>query len=307
MRRRIHAKLIFILALAACGSIAPLGDDPWPDDLTHWQQNSPQPVFTGTGDGQWDQKIRERGWILVDGETWHLWYTGYNLDRSPLRMLGHATSPDGIHWTRDPRNPIHSTSWVEDVCVVKDGDLFVMFAEGAGDIAHQLESRDGVHWTDLGRLDIRQHDGSPLSDGPRGTPAVWLEDGVWNLFYERGDTYVRLARSKDRRVWTNVQADPVLYRGPEAYDASAIALNQVIKRKGWYYGVYHANSHLGKADWTTCLARSRDLIHWEKYPGNPIVENNASSGLFVDPDGDGPLPTRLYTMHPDVRVYEAKP
>jgi hypothetical protein len=48
------------------------------------------------------------------------------------------------------------------------------------------------------------------------------------------------------------------------------------------------------------VARSRDLVHWEKYPGNPIIKNDCSSAILVTtPRGD-----RLYTMHPDVKVFE---
>jgi len=64
--------------------------------------------------------------------------------------------------------------------------------------------------------------------------------------------------------------------------------------------IYHANRSFPWKDWTTCIARSNDLVHWEKYPGNPIVANNSSSGIFVEtPDG-----LRLYTMHPEVRRFE---
>jgi sucrose-6-phosphate hydrolase SacC (GH32 family) len=278
----------------------------FPRELIRWSLRDESPVFAGRGGDHWDQKIRERGAILIDDGVWHLWYTGYNPDRSPLRMLGHATSPDGLHWTRDPE-PSHATSWVEDMCVVKDGDRFLMFAEGAGDIAHLLESSDGERWTDLGRLDIRKADGAPIDAGPRGTPTVLRENDLWYLFYERGDQGVWLATSQDLKTWTNVKDDPVIARGPDPYDSAAIALNQVIKRGDWFYGLTHANAHRPWREWTTCIVRSRDLVHWEKYPGNPIVTNNSSSGLLVDPDGDGPLPLRLYTMHPEVRVYESRP
>ena len=115
-----------------------------------------------------------------------------------------------------------------------------MFAEGKGDIAHQLTSPDGLHWDDLGSLDVRTAAGAPISPGPYGTPTAWFEDGTWYLFYERGDQGVWLATSKDRRVWTNVQDTPVLAMGPEPYDRHAVAMNQVIKRDGVYYAFYHA-------------------------------------------------------------------
>jgi hypothetical protein len=78
-----------------------------------------------------------------------------------------------------------------------------------------------------------------------------------------------------------------------------VAVNQVVKRDGVYYAFYHANAHRPWKDWTTNVARSRDLVHWEKYPGNPIVANNSSSGILVE----GPRGARLYTMHPEVRVF----
>jgi len=38
------------------------------------------PVFKGGGPGQWDEQIRERGWILKEDGVYHLWYTGYTAD-----------------------------------------------------------------------------------------------------------------------------------------------------------------------------------------------------------------------------------
>jgi beta-1,2-mannobiose phosphorylase / 1,2-beta-oligomannan phosphorylase len=271
----------------------------FPRGLVEWTPIASNPVFQGAGDDAWDRKIRERGYILVEDGTYHLWYTGYNDDRAKTMSLGHATSPDGLRWTRDPANPIFHETWVEDVCVVRQDGRFVMFAEGKGDIAHQLTSPDGLHWDDVGSLDVRTTTGAPISPGPYGTPAAWFEDGTWYLFYERGDQGIWLATSKDRRVWTNVQDNPVLAMGPEPYDRYAVAMNQVIKRDGVYYAFYHANAHKPWKDWTTCIARSRDLVHWEKYPGNPIIANNCSSAILVGtPQGD-----RLYTMHPDVKVF----
>ena len=93
-----------------------------PGAWSSWKPIAENPVFTGTGATTWDRKIRERGYILVgDDGTYHLWYTGYDDDRPATMSLGHATSPDGIHWTRDPHNPIFTGSWVEDMCVVQPG------------------------------------------------------------------------------------------------------------------------------------------------------------------------------------------
>jgi hypothetical protein len=255
------------------------------------------PLLAGTGTDTWDQRIRERGYILREGATWHLWYTGYNEARSDSRFLGYATSADGLHWTRWPGNPLTTQGWVEDVQVVKHGATYTMFAEGRGDIAHLLSSRDRVHWEEQGNLDIRCVNGQPISPGPYGTPVGWFENNVWYLFYERRDDAVWLARSTDRKVWKYVQDEPVLCPGPAAADLRRIALDQVIKYNGRYYGYYHALPAEGS--WNTCVAVSDDLVHWRKYPHNPLVAGDRSSGIVVH-DGQR---YRLYTMHPDVRVY----
>jgi hypothetical protein len=272
---------------------------PWA--LVRWKPVPENPVFTGTGRDTWDRKIRERGFILPDHKgNYDLWYTGYAGDRPVTMSLGHATSPDGIHWTRDPANPVFADSWVEDMCVVRRDGTFFMVAEGKNDIAHLLESADGRKWTDHGSLDIRNRDGKPIDPGPYGTPTAWFENGTWYLFYERGDQGIWLARSQDLKVCTNVQDEPVLAMGPEPYDKTAVALNQVVKRDGLYYAFYHANANRPWKDWTTCVARSPDLVHWEKYPGNPIIQNNCSSAILVQtPQGED----RLYTMHPDVKMF----
>ncbi len=303
--RRTTTVVLTLLAaaLSAFNTSRSRADEPFPRGLVSWKPAADGPVFQGAGGDAWDKKIRERGYILIDQKTFHLWYTGYNDARSPMRLLGHATSPDGLQWTRDPANPIFSKSWTEDVCVVRLGAQFVMVAEGKNDIAHQLQAPDPVHWTDLGPLDVRKVDGTPIPAGPYGTPTLWSEKGTDYLFYERGDAGVWLATSTDRRVWTNVRDEPILGLGPDAYDRAAVALNQIIKRDGVYYAFYHANATRPWSDWTSNIARSRDLIHWDKYSGNPIIKNNCSSPVLVStPDGD-----RLYTMHPDVRVFQPAP
>jgi hypothetical protein len=298
------ALLVPVIGLSPCRKRHALAQEEPAWLFAAWAPIPENPVFAGTGRDTWDRNIRERGYILVDRRgTYHLWYTGYASDHPLTMSLGHAESRDGVHWVRDPHNPIFAGSWVEDMCVVPHDDEYVMFAEGKNDIAHVMTSADGLKWTDHGSLDIRKTDGTKIEPGPYGTPTGWLEDGTWYLFYERGDQGIWLATSKDLKVWTNVKDDPVIAMGPEPYDKTAVALNQVVKRDGFYYAFYHANAHKPWKDWTTCLARSRDLIHWEKYPRNPIIQNNCSSAILVrTPQGED----RLYTMHPDVKMFVSR-
>ena len=99
-----------------------------------------------------------------------------------------------------------------------------------------------------------------------------------------------------------MQDNPVLKMGPETYDKFGVAMNHVIQYKGLYYGYYHATAYQDWREWSSNVAVSNDLIHWTKYPDNPLVGNNQSSNIIV-PFGNK---FRMYTMHAQVHVYQSK-
>ena len=303
---------MFMAGMRSYGQDKIAGDNPksneeaalFPSELVNFRPYATNPVFAGTGTDTWDRNIRERGYIILENGIYKMWYTGYNYDIEKTMHLGYATSEDGISWARYPGNPVFNGYWTEDVHVVKHKGKYFMVAEGVDDIAHLLTSDDGIHWIREGDLDIRKVNGNPISSGPYGTPVLWIEDEKWYLFYERNDMAVWLAESTDTRVWTNVQDDPVIERGPDAHEKEGIALNQIIKYKGKYYGYYHCTPDKDWTRWNSNVAVSEDLIHWTKYEHNPIIDvddvhDNYSSPILVW-DGNG---YRLYTMHGEVRLY----
>ena len=276
-------------------------------EMVEFQPNKQNPLFTGTNCETWDKKIRERGFILFENGLYKMWYSGYTGNDNDPKYLGLATSKDGINWVRDPNNPIFSQKWTEDMFVIKHEGKYYMYAEGKNDIAHLLVSDDGINWDEQGDLVILTEKGDPIS-GPYGTPSILIEDDKWYLIYERNDEALWLATSIDKINWTNIQDEPILTKGPEDYDKGAIACNQVVKFKGKYYMYYHGSTDenwaLPGANslWSSNVAMSVDLIHWTKYPKNPIVDGDHSSPIIV-PDGDK---FRLYTMHDEVWLYNAK-
>lgn len=275
------------LRLAQLGDVTPMQDDP---------------VFAGDP-GKWDERIRERGWILREDDAWRLWYTGYDPDEQPpLMKLGLATSQDGIAWTRHPSNPLVDAFHVEDMMVIRDGERLLMFCEGLADQAQLLASHDGVAWSRIGTLDVRLTSGDPIPSGPYGTPTVVKHDGVWHLFYERRDAGIWLARSTDLKTWTNVSDEPVIRPGPDHYDRLMIAMNQIVMTDDGWISVLHGTGSADKPRlWSTFVAVSPDLMHWTKPALNPLrpIEENKSSGQLVH-DGTG---WRLYTMHDQVKVH----
>lgn len=291
----------------------------FPEELVRFTPYCKNPVFVAGGAGVWDEKIRERGWILKESDGYRMWYTGYRElpaeapggpPRRGQMKLGLATSPDGIVWTRSDRNPIYDEQWVEDMQVIQHDGRYLMFAEGKNDRAQLLTSPDGVRWTRVGALDVRRTNGEPIAEGPYGTPTAWWENGTWHLFYERRDAGVWLATSKDLQTFRNVQDEPVLSPGPGEYDRDFVAMNQIVRRGDRYYAYYHGAAKgvaagggetAPRSLWSTAIATSTDLVHWTKYSGNPLqpIEENKSSGILVENGTE----LRLYTMHGKVDLH----
>ncbi len=297
--------LLLLLIVFSCKNeqksvIEDINKEEFPAEMVEFVPYNANPVFKGTGIDTWDKQIRERGYIIYEDSIYKMWYTGYKGDDTVTKYLGYATSGDGINWTRYAKNPIFSEKWTEDMCVIKNKGKFYMFAEGRNDVAHSLVSDDGINWQEEGDLKIQAVDGKTIP-GPYGTPTVWIENGKWYLFYERNDEAIWLAESNDHKNWINVHDEPVIKTGPEKYDAGAVAANQVVRYKGRYYIYYHASSDpmASSTEWTSNVAVSTDLIHWVKFPKNPIVRGDHSSPITVF-DGKG---YRLYTMHPQVFLY----
>ena len=299
---QIGLSLLFLAAIGCQNTKK--NTEEFPSEMVNFKSYKNNPIFSGTGTGTWDNQIRERGYILKDNDIYKMWYTGYNGGDSTVKYLGYATSPDGIKWERYPENPIFDEKWTEDMFVIKNNGTYYMYAEGKNDIAHMLSSSDGIRWEEQGDLVMLQTNGDTIP-GPYGTPTVWIENGKWYLFYERNDLGVWLATSKDKITWTNIQDEEVLKMGPEKYDEGAVAANQIVKFNNRYYMYYHGSTNPNWADpnanakWTSNVAMSTDLIHWKKYPGNPLVEGDTSSPILVF-DGEN---YRLYTMHDKVGLY----
>ncbi len=307
--KKLSRLLIIVFVITSCQNKGKKNQEGktnglFPPELVAFEPYGNNPVFSGTGSDTWDKMIRERGFILYDEGIYKMWYTGYNPEKSRLKFLGYATSTDGIKWERYSDQPIFSGKWVEDMIVVKDQGVYYMFAEGDKDVAHLLTAANGINWEEQGDLTMLTTKGDTIP-GPYGTPTVWIENGKWFLFYERNDLGIWLAETDDKLIWQNVQDEPVLKLGPVNYDLAAVAANQVIKYNNRYYIYYHATdrtdwqSPSSPVIWTSNVATSEDLIHWDKYPENPFVKGDYSSPILVFADGK-PI---LYTMHPQVNRY----
>ncbi|MBI3005475.1 MAG: response regulator, partial [Ignavibacteriales bacterium] len=108
-------------------------------DETTWTKFGGNPLLSPGSSGAWDDRGLETPVVLFDGESYEMWYAG---TRSGLNIFmsstGYATSPDGIHWTKDQRNPVlspgSSGSWDSEAAsvgdVLFDGTFYHMWYTG---------------------------------------------------------------------------------------------------------------------------------------------------------------------------------
>ena len=109
-------------------------------------------------------------------------------------------------------------------------------------------------------------------------------NGVWHLFGIVGATRpspdapleevsFAHATSADLFAW---EAHPdVMHKTGEWPEERAVCAPFVIERDGVYHMFYDACDVRDKAQWM-CLATSRDLFEWERYPGNPVAAPSLS-------------------------------
>ena len=104
-----------------------------------WIKHSSNPVLDKGSSGTWDSlSVVSPSVVFMNGE-YHMWYQGRTSSSSTIReSFGHATSSDGISWTKDPSNPVltpgPSGSWdaynIHYPSVVYQGGLLRMWYHG---------------------------------------------------------------------------------------------------------------------------------------------------------------------------------
>jgi len=204
---------------------------------------------------------------LEMGQLYHMWYAG--LSETNGMDIGHATSDDGITWTKDPKNPVlvkgEENTWNEvrvylPNVLLQDGVFHMWFvgapAEGYENLGYAT-STDGSTWIqyegnpmgnigevsdwDTGRLFIggNYHDGEKFHNWYSGSRAPFGDN----------NSHVGYATSADGITWVRASDVPVMENG----------LKHI-----WYSGGDFA-------EWQIGHATSEDGLSWEKDANNPVL------------------------------------
>jgi len=256
-----------------------------------WDKHDGNPVLEVGADGSWDDQMVGHPSVLIDGTTYRMWYAGQD---GTHNRIGHATSPDGITWTKDAQNPVldlgPAGSWddytVMFPTVVFNGSMFHMWYDGwdGGTIylIGHATSPDGITWT-------KDTLNNPVLDvGPAGSwdddvlfsPFVRFDDTIYHMWYSASDhSNVRIghATSPDGITWTKDSLNPVLDVG--WWDRPRVQSQCVINNGSTYHMWYSGG---GLFTWRIGHATSPDGITWTKDTPNNLVLDVGSAESWDD-------------------------
>lgn len=152
-------------------------------------------VMYGTA-GKWDEGGITGGIsIMKINGMYKMWYTATNTNdegQNPYWRIGYATSPDGIHWTKQNNgNPViePTQSWelnniLNPHVIYENGSYKIWYSAGGPTQIIYATSIDGINW-------VKPADANPqLVSSPNtfdslwvGYPAVINDNGTYKMWY----------------------------------------------------------------------------------------------------------------------------
>lgn len=138
---------------------------------SQWKEYDGNPVLATGGSGEWDAGALGTMNVIKVGDIYHMYYeawgirseAAWNREEYFSLQIGHAISLDGVHWKKDPKNPIlprgakgewdHFGTW--DPFVIYEDGLFKMwYGGGEGENCDWgfAVSRDGRRFTKKGQI-----------------------------------------------------------------------------------------------------------------------------------------------------------
>lgn len=148
-------------------------------DGIHWEKYPHNPVLQPSASGAWDDVLVYHPEVYFDGETFYMWYAGYN---GVTVRGGLATSADGVQWSKHPNNPVLKLGsagawddhgvWPNGGIVRKDDEFYLLYSGASSSNSSQgalglATSSDGVQW--------KKYAGNPVLEG---TPGAWNQAGL---------------------------------------------------------------------------------------------------------------------------------
>jgi len=267
-------------------------------EATPWVKYYDNPVFGPGEPGSWESKSADCHTVgFYDNKYW-LWYVG--TPRNLNCQIGLATSPDGVHWTRHPENPVlrlgPAGSWDDSILICQHilfdeaRKIFEMWYVGGNEAGvfgiGYASSTDGVHWT--------KYVGNPVMTVTESWEGTALEgqtllkmDGTYKMWYGgikigTDVSYIGYAESADGIHWTKYAGNPIISPAaddPLPWDGYSVDTPDVY-HDGKVYQMYYRGWREEKGVSWIGHATSVDGINWVRDPANPVFLTASAGGVW---------------------------
>ena len=246
---------------------------PWTPTFSRSQVD---PVFRPGAAGTWDSVAVALPTVAATDTGWVMGYAGSD---GGDYVIGAATSPDGLAWTRAPDNPLHTGSgtegdWkrysVNSPMFVSTGDEWAMFYDGRGGETGNINiglatGPDALHVSDDSGEPVFRwtEDEESWAGQAVAHPSVLLNaEGFWELWYSTGLQKLGYAYSTDGRTWSRYCHNPVFVAdAANPWENDTVKAAEVIETADGYAMTYSAG---GKGTFQVGWAMSRDGLHWQR-------------------------------------------
>jgi predicted GH43/DUF377 family glycosyl hydrolase len=110
------------------------------------------PVLQPGEEGTWDAGALGSMSVLKVGDIFHMYYEAWGVrsekewDAAEYETLkiGHATSKDGIHWTKDPNNPVLPQGEKGEWDATGVWDPYVIYEDGMAEAEEDIQTTAGL-------------------------------------------------------------------------------------------------------------------------------------------------------------------
>lgn len=228
------------------------------------------PIISPGPKGEWDAGAIGSMSVVKVGKVFHLYYEAWGVrgdasaDYSSLQ-IGHATSLDGIHWTKDPANPVirKGDAWDKDGTwdpfVIHENGIFKMWYGGGMDSRCDWGyafSKDGAHFTKKGRISRlgNVEDDHVVRDPSSGK--YWMY--YWDRAHEPMGLFRAISANEtdfDFAHAVNIKIEGEDYPGMYKF-------THVFRDGGVWYMLYSNFVRPTCPNSTVRLATSTDGLHW---------------------------------------------
>lgn len=256
-------------------------------------------VIPPSGEDDWKRdRTANPDLVFIPGEGWRLYYNGGNSRQAVcwktskgvyeissntigVALLSCVNEEGWPVWEDYPGNPILPVGEERPFDLAIDpavaffaGRYFLSVSawkETSPGFIGLASSEDGLSFVPFGKI------------FPGRAPELVIKDDQIFLFYvmDEEETYViHLATGKDWDSLEEHSESPVLRPLSGTWEATAVTTPRIYPEEGWYYMVYAGDPAQRDYPPYFGLARSRDLVHWKRWEGNPFFER----GPVGEPD-----------------------